>query len=266
MTKAIAILLFILPYFVKGQVDPLFQELIVTSPVKPSVQESEQFHDFVKALQLKESSSQKRFLRSIFKTTQQKFLKKYAQYSDLGEVFQTGNYDCLTATALFSILLNETHFDYKILETNYHIFILVNTAEGEVLLETTDRLSGFVDEPDEIKNRIGSYREHKILNASNDKMYYQYSFNLFHEVTPNQLAGLLYFNQAIKAFNRNDLLTCASFLDQSKKIYESPRVEELAIVLVKSVLESNLSPTIKGRVIRQYKNIVLGKGSPVASR
>jgi hypothetical protein len=266
VTKVIALLLFILPGLVSGQSDPIFQELIFTSPAKPSVQESEKFKTFVQALQQKEVMSEKKFLKSIFKATHQKFLKSYSQYSDLGEIFQTGRYDCLTATALFSIILNETHFDYKIFETNYHIFILVQTSDGEVLLETTDRLSGFVVQPDEIKNRIDSYRENKIMNAGADKTYYQYSFDLFHEVAPHQLAGLLYFNQAIKAYNRNDLLTCATLLEQSKRIYESPRVEELAIVLVKSVLESNLSADVKGRVIRQYKGFVLGKGSPMASR
>ncbi len=266
MRKAVVLLLFILPSLGIGQVNPLFQELITTSPVKPSVQESKKLKNFVQELQQKEVTSEKKFLKSIFKATHQKFLKSYSQYSDLGEVFQTGKYDCLTATALFSIILTETHFDFKIIETNYHIFILVNTANGEVLLETTDRLSGFVDQPDEIKKRIGSYRENNILHAGNDKTYYQYSFNLFREVAPNQLAGLLYFNQAIKAYNRNDLLRCAILLEQSKRIYESPRVEELAVVLVKSVLESSLSSDVKGRVIRQYKNLVLGKGSPMASR
>lgn len=264
--KAIVFWLFILPGLAAGQGDPLFQELIATSPVKPSVQESQKLEIFIQDLQQKKVKSENKFLKSIFKATHQKFLKRYSQYSDLGEVFQTGKFDCLTATALFSVILTEIGFDYKIIETNYHIFILVNTEAGEVLLETTDRLSGFVDHPEEIKNRISSYRENEVMRVGSDKTYYHYSFDLFHEVAPHQLAGLLYFNQAIKAYNKNDLLTCAALLDQSKRIYESPRVEELAIVLVKSVLESDLSADVKGRVIRQYKNFVLGKGTPMASR
>jgi hypothetical protein len=255
-----------LPSLASGQGDPLFQDLIATSPIKPSISESEKLEIFIEALHQREASNQKKFLKSIFKSTHQKFLKRYAQYSDLGEVFQTGNYDCLTATALFSIILSETDFSFRIIETNYHIFILVNTHEGEVLLETTDRFSGFVDRPEEIQLRIGSYKENKIIAADTDKTYYHYSFELFHEVTPNQLAGLLYFNQAIKAYNRNDLLTCALLLEHSKRNYESPRVEEFAKVLVKSILESNLSTEIKGRVILKYKNSILSKSSLVASR
>ena len=266
MSRIAIILLIVLPALSKGQVAPLFEELVITSYVKPSVQESQKLTHFIQTLQRQEVKSEKKFLKSIFKLTHQKFLKSYSQYADLGEALTSGRFDCLTGTALLSTVLTEAHFDYRIMETNYHIFMLVNTKEGQVLLETTDRLSGFVDDPDEINKRIASYRQNMIMNVSNDKTYYEYGFDLFREVRPSQLAGLLYFNQAIKAYNKHDLLGCASLLEQSKRIYESPRIEELAIVLVKSILESDLSATVKGRVIQQYKNYVFGKTSPVASR
>lgn len=266
MKKAILLLLLALPTLVAGQMTIPFQEFIATSSIKPSQEDSEKLADFIINLQKKEGKSEKKFLKSIFKATHQKYLKTYSQYTELGEIFNSGKYDCLTATTLFSIVLSQTHFDYKIIETNYHIFLLVNTTEGQVLLETTDRLSGFVEDSLEIKNRIDVYRKNTISNTDNTKMYYQYSVNLFHEVTPNQLTGLLYFNQAIKAYNKHDLLACTRFLELSKRIYDSPRIEELAIVLMKSVLESNLSTTVKSQIIHQYKNYVLSKSAPVASR
>ena len=266
MKRFAALLLIILPGLAMGQGDPLFDQLISTSPAKPTLEQTTRLTSFTENHQLQEAKSEKKFLKSIFKATHQQFLKTYSQYADLGEVFTTGRFDCLTGTALLSVVLTENHFDYSIVETKYHIFILVNTSTGQVLLEATDRLSGFVDDPDEINKRIASYRQNKLMNIGDDKTFYQYSFNLFHEVRPDQLAGLLYFNQAIKAFNRHDLLACASLLEQSERIYESPRVEELAIVLVKSVLESNLSAAVKGKVIQQYKSYVFGKNSPVASR
>lgn len=266
MTRALAIFLIILPALAAGQVSPVFQELIATSSTKPTLRESEKLTHYIQSLQKQKSTLDRKFLKSIFKTTHQRFLKSYSQYADLGEIFKSGRFDCLTATALLCVILDELHFDYTIIETNYHIFILVDTENGQVMLETTDRLFGFVDDPSEIEKRIGSYRQNKIVTSGTDKMYYHYSFDLFNEVRQNQLAGLLYFNQAIKAYNNGDLLACASLLEKSKKIYESPRVEELAIVLVKSVLESNLSADLKNQVIHQYKNIIIGKNSPIASR
>jgi hypothetical protein len=264
--RAIAIFLIILPTLVSAQISPVFQELITTSSIKPTFRESEKLTDYIQSLQNQNSTLDKKFLKSIFKTTHHRFLKSYAQYADLGEVFKNGRFDCLTATALFSVVLNETNFEYQIIETNYHIFILVDTKDGQIMLETTDRLFGFVDDPSEIDKRIGSYRKNKIVPSNSNKMYYHYSFDLFNEVNQNQLAGLLYFNQAIKAYNSGDLLGCSSLLEKSNGIYESPRVEELAIVLVKSVLESNLSAEVKNQVFHQYERIIMGKNVPVASR
>lgn len=265
MRRVIALFLIILPTLAVGQ-SAVFVDLIATSSIKPSIKESNKLNHHVESLQKKRGSSDKKLLKAIFKTTHQQFLKSYSQYADLGEVFTSGKFDCLTATALFSVVLDQMNFTYKIIETNYHIFILVDTTDGQVLLETTDRLFGFIQDSQEIEKRIRSYRQNAIVASSSDKMYYHYSFNLFHEVGQYQLAGLLYFNQAIKAYNHGDLLACAYLLEKSKTIYESPRVEELAIVLVRSILESNLSADLKNQIIHQYKDIIMGKNSPVASR
>ena len=265
MKKVIAIFLIILPTLAVGQ-SAIFADLIATSSIKPSIKESNKLSHHVESLQKKRGYSDKKLLKAIFKTTHQNFLKSYSQYADLGEVFTSGKFDCLTATALFSVVLDQMNFKYKIIETNYHIFILVDTSDGQVLLETTDKLFGFIHDSSEIEKRIRSYRQNTIVASSNDKIYYHYSFDLFHEVGQHQLAGLLYFNQAIKAYNNGDLLACADLLERSKRIYESPRVEELAIVLVKSILESNLSTDVKNQVIHHYKNIIMGKNSPIASR
>lgn len=266
MKLIIAIYLFVLPALALGQVTPLFKEFISTSMVKPTQSESEKLNNFIITVRNQRWTSEKKFLKSIFKDAHQKFLKRYAQYSDFGEIFKNGKYDCLTGTALFSVILGEMHFDYKIIETNYHIFILINTKSGQVMFETTDRLYGFIEDPIEIDSRIDSYRQNKITMAGNDKLYYHYTFDLFQEVSPDQITGLLYFNQAIKSYNREDLIACASFLEQAQLIYKSPRVDELAIVLLKSVLESNLYPDIKNQLLHQYKYLVMSKSSPVASR
>jgi len=255
----------ILPTIAVGQ-SSVFVDLLATSSIKPSIKQSDKLHHYIESLQKKRGSSDKKFLKTIFKTTHQQFLKSYSQYADLGEVFTSGKFDCLTATALFSVVLDQMNYNYKIIETNYHIFILVNTADGQVLLETTDRLFGFIPDSSEIEKRIKSYRQNTVVASSTDKIYYHYSFDLFHEVEPHKLAGLLYFNQAIKAYNNGDLVACASLLAKSQRIYESPRVEELAIVLVRSVLESKLSVDLKNQVIHQYKNLIVGKTSPIASR
>lgn len=190
------------------------------------------------------------FLKFAFQKTQQRFLKKYEAYVPFASLFSDGRYDCLTATALYSVILGELGFDYHIIETNYHIFMMVKTATGEVLLETTDRLNGFVVNPDEIKQRTNTYRQtNRVKSASAAKQVkYQFHFDLYRVVEPRNLTGLLWYNRAIVAFNQSRWEQSVGFLQQANFIYASLRVSELADLLALVIRESGLSDQTQVRL------------------
>lgn len=252
-----------LPWLCLGQA-PLLRELESTGRQKISPVSLSQFDQFVHTLGTRHAKSEKELLKTIFRKTQHRYLKSYAAYVDFPELFSTGRYDCLTATALYTLILNELNYKFDIIETNYHIFLLVHLTKGKVLLETTDRISGYVDNPQEIEERIGVYKNGML--ASSAGRAHQYTFNLQQEVRPEQLTSLLYFNQAVNAFNQHDLLACANLLDKSCARYESPRVGELAAMLVQSVLQSNLENELKYSLVQRYKRYLLPKASLLASR
>jgi len=254
LKKAVAILILFFPLIVTAQRSELLPELMSTSPHGDLNKATIELQNFESTLKVQ--SSDYALLKTVFKKTQQKFLKHYNQYTDFDEIFTSGKYDCLTATSLFSVVLSDLHFQYRIIETNYHIFLMVETTKGEVLLETTDRYNGFVTSAVEIEKRLGSYKQNIIASASIDssnKIYYAYHFSLYQDVAPNQLAGLLLYNKAVKSFNEKELMKAADFLAQSKAIYESPRVAELAVIIVEATLESNLSQSNKLKILNRYK-------------
>src|SRR5690349_20425970 len=100
-----------------------------------------------------EQSDDRDRLLVIFKKTQKEFLHRYDAMADMDEL-ATGDFNCLTATSLFAEILTRAGFSFKIIETNYHIFLLTSTSSGEVLIETTDRFSGFITSPEEINQRM----------------------------------------------------------------------------------------------------------------
>ena len=91
------------------------------------------------------------FVEYLYYYTHRKLLKTYSEYPTIEETLVSGNYDCLTATAIYSILLNELSIEHAVVETNYHIYIIVNPdSERELLIETTDPRYGFIDDQSEI--------------------------------------------------------------------------------------------------------------------
>jgi len=250
----------------RGQDSSLLPELLKSYPTANSQELIKRLDGFVSSLQKKKPKSEEDLLRIIFRESHRRFFMSYKPYTQFAEIFETGNYDCLSATSFLSLVLDEFDFDYKIIETNYHIFISVQTKNGIVLIESTDRFAGVVTNPKEINERISRYRANDLVaQPDTGKVYYQYDLNLYQIVEPNQLPGLFYFNQAVIAFNKKYFFECAKKLKQASRIYESPRTAELAVLLIKSVVESDLSEDEKMILIKPFSRYI-STSSVIASR
>ncbi|NOT75154.1 MAG: hypothetical protein HOP08_09520 [Cyclobacteriaceae bacterium] len=258
MKKLIIILLVLAGFAAQSQNN--LDAFLATNDVDQSISEEAKLkvHSFVATLS-NAGLSEEKLLHRAFQKAHSTFLKKYEAYADFKEIFTTGRYDCLTATALFSNILDGLDFSYEVIETNYHIFLIVHTTKGEVLLETTDRWGGFITHKEEITKRIGEYHNNKIITASNGKSQYAYSFKLYQSVSPEKLSALLYFNQAVKAYNRRDLLAGCVALEKSAALYNSPRCGELGALLLNSVLELSDDEKRKTICINHLRNVQIKK-------
>lgn len=212
---------------------------------------------FVDKLSVKKDGfkTDKAFLNYLFTKTHQRFLRNYKEYSSFNELLDKGYYNCLTGTALYAILLNHFEFPYRIIETNYHIFLMVETSAGDVLLETTDPATGFTDSKSEIEKRIHVYRRNEIQKANTDKRYYHFSFDLYNDVNLDEMLGLLYYNQAIKAYNNHQWVNSIAYLEKASAQYRSPRLEEFSRIILLSLAESKLDPSLKENYIRKVQTV-----------
>ena len=265
MYRLLAFFHLMIPLLGYGQVNSVLHELVATSTSQNVSLTDSRIKSFILELKGSPSISDIRLLKRVFHRTQKEFLHQYDSYPDFSEIFNSGRYDCLTATSLFSVVLDELNFRYSIIETNYHIFLMVKTSKGEVLLETTDRFNGFVRNEKAIHQRIGTYRKGVTVDTGNQNTY-RYACDLYREVKPGQLPGLLYYNQAVKAYNAGRLEKCGELLAKAKSIYDTPRINEFESIFLKSVVESKLDDPAKIRIIRQFKGKMLEKTPILASR
>jgi hypothetical protein len=261
----IIFLLGLLFWGLPGLTQPPLNEWLSIS--NASAEEKEKAYQRVQSLvkSIKEyPASEQRTLQRIFHRVHATFLKRYESYTDFHTLFADGTYDCLTATALFSYVLTELKYDFTIIETNYHIFILVETARGRVMLETTDRVGGFETDLERIANRTGEYRKSAPLATQPDQLSYQYTFSLYHAVSPEKLTGLLIYNQAVKAYNGGDWLACARALEKAYAAYATPRCKELSDILVRTVIETNASVPIRQECMSRLKPLLMAGATTVA--
>ena len=195
------------------------------------------------------------FIDYLFDKTRQRFLRNYTEYATFSETLTTGTYNCLTGTALYALLLDHFRIKYQVIETNYHIFLVAESENGRILLEATDAQNGFVTGEANIEARIKEYREKLPLKNDRKKQYYQYETNLFKQVTLDEVAGLLYFNRAIVAYNEHDLPNAVDKLAKSLTLYQSPRSAEFAAILQLTISESSLNADLKAQYLRQIQHL-----------
>lgn len=232
--------------------DPLLGFLYTDVAVKAN---PKNFSSFLEQLDKKKHAfkQEKDLVRYIFFKTHQKFLRNFQTESSFGELLTSGKYNCLTGTALYALLFEHFDIDYSIIETNHHIFIIAKADGVDILIETTDPIEGFVDNPEKIKERLTSYRENTLPNNTREGVRYEFSFNLWEAVTLEELTGLLYFNNAVKAYNQQNLVEASMLLIKAGQYKPSPRVEEFSVLLMLSVQESALSEDEKKNLLHKLK-------------
>ena len=177
-------------------------------------------------------------------------------YTSFDALFNDGSYNCLTGTILYAIILNHFHIPYQVIETNYHIFLTVETKQGKILLEATDPLNGFVETKSSMEKRIATYKQNTVLSASNSRLsYYQFNFDLFNSVSMEELRGLLYYNMAVDSYNHQRLEESIQFLVKANALYSSPRIHEFSQVLLLWVQQSDWKDEIKEKSLKAIFSI-----------
>lgn len=209
------------------------------------------FQLFLKKLERKKLSikKEKDFVRYVFSKTHQLYLKNYAQYASFGQLFTDGSYNCLTGTALYAALLTHFQIPFEVTETNYHIFLIVETEQGKILLEATDPAGGFVESVIAIEKRIASYKLNTLLAINSKSTYYQFNFNLFKSVSIHELTGLLYYNRAVDSFNHGKLHESIQSLVLANERYHSVRIDEFSTILLQAIQQSKCTDEAKEKLL-----------------
>jgi hypothetical protein len=171
----------------------------------------------------------------MFYNVHHHYLKTFKKYQTFEQLMLNGNYNCLTGTALYALILEELGYKYDIIETTYHIFIIVKTQTGRFLIESTDPFSGFEYNDDIINERLQAIRDSELKR--HNKSVYNYKVSLFKNVGLMDLVGLQFYNQAINAFNNKEFINAAVYLDQASNYYRSERYLEFFQLIVANIIK-----------------------------
>ncbi|MEQ9438393.1 MAG: hypothetical protein RIG62_05075 [Cyclobacteriaceae bacterium] len=176
---------------------------------------------------LQKSRSTEQFLKYLFYRVHRTHLKEYQSYATLNSILTEGVYDCVSATALYALLLDALHIKFSVQEMTYHVYLEIPVGEEAVLLESTDPLAGFVVGTENIAARLAQYQAEEIDQAV-------YSRAIQARVGMTELVGLTHFNAAVNYYNQQKLAPARQHLQQAIQWYPAERMYALQ-ALIESV-------------------------------
>ncbi len=174
------------------------------------------------------------FFRWMFYYIHRKALVNYVNYIPFSKtIANSGKYDCVSGTALYSILLNRLNIKHRIYETNFHIYLTIGDDE-EYLFESTDPIDGFMSGKEETTKRINQFladnqQEGGPLNQ----------INLNNRINEMQLAGLMYYNIGINLFNSGKIDNAMNYMKKADYLYKGGE----RINILKKIFNQSLEST-----------------------
>lgn len=193
-------------------------------------------------------------VKFVYQTVHDRFLSKYEAESQFYEIIKTGNYNCVTATALYALFFEKLGIPYAIKEEPTHVYLVAYPNAENVLIETTTPLSGFHTFNVEFKaNYVGLLKKQKIIGGSEgsssvDELFNKYYFGT-EDISFTQLIGIHFLNDGIFKYQNSDL---AGGYEQIKKgyvYYPSTRSEYLLMSVTADHLAGITEPLQRSMLI-----------------
>lgn len=220
----------------------------------------------------------KKKIKALFDFTHSKMLKKYEEDVDFEDIFYNSTYNCVTASALYCILLEHFEIPYHIIEEPTHVYVLTYPNTENIILETTLPNGGFYAPSNSaIEKAVKQLITHKYITEEEvqmkgyEKAYHDYFYS-DEPISLKKLASLQYYNKSVGLLKGE--LTDLEEIDKAlnpilKAQYLSPSDQNNIILY--SLLGSKLN-LLKLDSLKDFKNVVLfyenerniNNGSPIA--
>ncbi len=220
--------------------------------------------DFKKALEKKKfgSKNEEKKLKILFDLTHDRFFDQYIEVSNFYEIFRTREYNCVSATALYALILKSYGIPYQIKETPTHVYAVAYPYTKNILLESTAPQSGyFSPSQKDIERAVEALVESKYIKQSEvDRQGITQVYNNFFYSKDNidirQLAGLQYYNETLQHLEKEQYKAALNAVRKSALLYPSEKIDFLeSSIMVSIFAESDFDSLDDIRLLADFANL-----------
>jgi hypothetical protein len=88
------------------------------------------------------NSNTDKALKAMFKQIHDNLLTKYVSESRFEVLLDKGEYNCVTASALYALAFEKYGIPYQLRSTTDHVYVIANPGPTQMIIETTDPVGG----------------------------------------------------------------------------------------------------------------------------
>lgn len=215
-----------------------FQLLCAITPAFKEEQASsfaKQLGDFIEELrpQIEKTRKPEKKIKKIHKEVHKAFLKKYVLQNHFPAIFTKGEYNCVSATALYALVLEQLQIPFTLKETPSHVYLLAYPETERISLESTDPQIGYVVFNDKFKSEyVSQLRRMKLIS---EQEFQTKSLNtLFEEtyfenqdISFQELIALQYYNDGLYHLEKEEFQKGLWQFEKAYRLYPSSRIAYL---------------------------------------
>lgn len=168
-------------------------------------------------------------VKFIYDYVHKTFFKVYKLKNSFSDIFEKGEYNCVSATALYAIIFSKLEIPYQIKELPEHVYLIAYPYSTKILIETTTPEKGYYRVNDDFQKK---FVKHLFDSKTISKQEYDTSeinvlFNKYYFSSENisliQLIGLQYSNYGLYDFEDKNYEIAISELKKANFLYPSER-------------------------------------------
>jgi tetratricopeptide (TPR) repeat protein len=251
-------------YLASGHADPVLLFSCVDYRDGIEVTNSTRVNTIIKEFDTEKfrNKNQKKQIKEIYTHIQESFLKKYDEQAYFNDIFPTGKYNCVTASALIALLFENLHIPHEIKETAIHVYLVAGKGSDLMYIETTMPKFGVFHFDNRFKNNYVNFllesetiSLEEYANNSLDELFREY-YDVDSSINLVQLAAVQYNNEGYYCYEEERYQEAANSYEKAIMLYPSALHKEMFnLCLAYWIDEQNLGKEYSGKNLAKLLNI-----------
>lgn len=202
-------------------------------------------------------------LKAMFKQIHDNLLTKYVLESRFEMLLDKGEYNCVTASALYALAFEKYGIPYQLRSTTDHVYVIANPGPTQMIIETTDPVGGAYTYSEAYKKTyVDMLKRQKMISkteyddSSIETLFQKYYYKA-DTINMRQLISYHYSNDGVWLMRDEKYSYAANQLMKAYYLNKNTQVTHLLVVALSGVISKNFDITDSIDLYRYFDFLAL---------